>query len=247
MNVLILYAHPEPNSFNGALRDVAVRTLEAEGHTVVVEDLHAQGFEARIGRHDFAQVEDATVFNVQREQRAAHDRGGAYAPDLKAEMARLDACDLLIWQCPIYWFGVPAVLKGWVDRVLAYGYAYGGARWFENGAFRGKKAMISMTTGAPKAAFSEGGRYGDISAFLWPFHMGVFRFCGFDVLPPFVAHGVGRPDPAAREAMLEEWAARLRAVPTTAPLKFNDAADFDATGALKPGIVSRAPGKPNHL
>jgi hypothetical protein len=83
------------------------------------------------------------------------------------------ACDLMIWQFPLWWFGVPAILKGWVDRVFAMGRTYGGERFYENGVFKGKRALLSVTTGGPEAVYQKGGWNGDIQAILRPIQRGM--------------------------------------------------------------------------
>jgi len=236
MQVLIVFAHPEPQSFNGAMKDAAVETLTAAGHQVVVSDLYAMDFAAGTTRGDFTTVADAGYLKYQAEERHAVEHDG-FAEDLKAEMAKLDAADVLIFQYPIYWFAMPALLKGWVDRVFAMGWAYGGGRWFDNGVFRGKRAMVAMTTGAGPAAFGPDGRNGDMEMLLWPVHNGIFRFCGFDVLPPFIAYGVARADDTGRARILDDWRDHLRRLDDLPPLAFNSLDDFDADGRLKPGVA----------
>jgi NAD(P)H dehydrogenase (quinone) len=238
VNVLIVYAHPEPGSFNGAMLTVAVETLEAAGHQVVVSDLYAMGFQAATTRADFTTTAEAEFFNYQVEERHAVEHDG-FAPDIKAEMAKLEAADLLIFQFPIYWFSVPAILKGWVDRVFAMGWAYGGGRYFDQGAFRGKRAMVAMTTGGPAEVFMPDGRFGAMEVVLWPIQHGIFRFCGFDVVEPFVAYAAARVDDEARAAMLEAWRRRLAAIETAPCLAFHDSEDYDDTGRLKPGIAPK--------
>ena len=242
MNVFIVYAHQEPSSFNSRARQTAVETLEARGHSVTVSDLYADRFEPRLMRHDFSEVADPQGFNAQKEQAHAH-KTASFAPDIAREMARIDACDLMIWQFPIYWFSAPAILKGWIDRVLAYRYAYGG-RWFENGAFKGKRALIAMTTGAPAGGFAEDGRYGHIDMILWPLQWGTLRFCGFDVLRPQLFHGVGAPDEAARDAMLAGWRSRLGAIESETPLDMPRIAEFGPDGRLLPDHTYRHPRPP---
>lgn len=248
MNILIVYAHPEPaGSFNATMRDAAVRALEAAGHTVVVSDLYRAGFAATLDRHDFLEAAEPARFDAPKEQSHAF-RSGTFAPQVKAEMDKLDACDLMVWQFPIYWFSVPAVLKGWIDRVFAYRYAYGGARWYEKGAFAGKKAMIAMTTGAPRSSFVDGSRNGDMNMMLWPLLWGTLRFVGFDVLPPFVAYGVATPGAegdARRAKVVEDYTALLANIEAVKPLTMNLTTDFAADGSLIPGHVSRHPGPPD--
>jgi len=235
VKVLIVYAHPEPKSFNGAMKDIAVGTLGGLGHEVVVSDLCAMGFEARYGRHNFSTVADAGYLKPQGEERHAQGAGG-FAADLRAEMDKLLWCDLLLFQYPMWWFHLPATLKGWVDRVFAKSFAYDDGQQFDRGKFRGKKAMLALTTGAYEESFLADGRNGDMDVLLWPIQNGIFAFCGFSVLEPFVANAVPRVDDASRAAMLESWRVRLLGLERDEPLRFHGLGDYDARGRLKPGV-----------
>lgn len=232
MQVLVVHAHPEPTSFNRALTDTAVDTLTGAGHAVTVSDLYAEGFEPVLARHDFTTVRDPAVFRVQAEQQHAHDHGG-FAPDLAREMDRLVRADLLILQFPLWWFGMPAILKGWIDRVFAFGFAYGGPRWYDQGPFRGKRAMVSVTTGGPAHFFSPTGISGHIDALLYPIQHGCLFFTGMAVLPPFVSWGPGRASAEQRAADLAAWRERLLAVEHTEPIPFPRLADYDERFQLR--------------
>ncbi len=217
MKVLIVHAHPEPASFNGAMTRLAVETLTAQGHQVVVSDLYAMRFHAASDRSNFTTVADPAYFRPQVEETHAIGHDGL-APDIATEVARLEACDLLVFQFPIWWFGLPAILKGWVDRVFVMGRIYGGGRVYDTGRFRGRRAMLSLTTGAPEDAWIDGGRHGDIHGVLRPIHRGVFQYLGFDVLAPQVSCSVSRVGDAERRAMLEAWGRRLEGVFAEAPM-----------------------------
>ncbi|MCC6552716.1 MAG: NAD(P)H-dependent oxidoreductase [Polyangiaceae bacterium] len=232
MRVLIVHAHPEPLSFNGAMTRRAVETLEAEGHAVTVSDLYAMGFEPVVTRADFLERKREDYFHVQTEQRHAHE-GGGFAPDLAAEMEKLAAADALIFQFPLWWFGLPAILKGWVDRVLAVGFAYGGGRGYSNGAFRGKRAMCAVTTGGGPAMFSPEGLAGDVMQLLYPVHHGMFYFVGMDALPPFIAYGAARVTPEQRAAYLDAYADRLRALFTAEPIRYPPLEAYDERLVLR--------------
>jgi len=208
MQVLAVYAHAEPTSFTGALKDVAVRTLRAAGHGVEVSDLYAEGFNPVAGRHDFTTVADPDRFHYQTEQGHAHATGG-FAPDLVREQHRFLKADLLIVLFPIWWGGMPAILKGWFDRVLAYGFAYADGRRFDTGYFHGKRGILCLVSGGTQARFSVGGVYGDISQVLWPVQRCMIEYLGIEALEPFVAYGAPRIDHAAREAYLRAWEMRL--------------------------------------
>jgi len=217
MNVLIVHAHPEPASFNGAMTRIARDVLTAQGHQVTVSDLYAMGFHAASDRSNFATVADAGYFKPQAEEALASEHGG-FAPDLAAEIDKLEACDLLIFQFPIWWFGLPAILKGWVDRVFVMGRIYGGGRVYDTGRFRGRRAMLSLTTGAPEDAWITGGRHGDMNGVLRPIHRGIFQFVGFDVLSPQVSCAVARVGDNERAAMLDDWRRRVAGLFQEAPM-----------------------------
>ncbi|MGB8260830.1 MAG: NAD(P)H-dependent oxidoreductase [Terracidiphilus sp.] len=218
MNVLIVFAHPERKSFNGALFDTAVDTLQAAGHTVVTSDLYAMHFDPSSSRANFTACKDPDYFKPQVEELHATGTGG-FSPELEAEIRKLEAADLVIFQFPLWWFGLPAILKGWVDRVFAMGRAYGGGRVYESGVFRGKRALLSLTTGGPEAAYMPGGFNGDLRGILRPIHRGVFEFCGFSVLAPAVFYGPVRAEEAERAKWLAAWAARLRQIEQESPIE----------------------------
>ena len=186
MNILIVYAHPEPGSFNGAMKDLAVETLVAAGHDVVVSDLYAMDFNPVAGRGDImGEPKDPDFFSLAAEQTAAVETGRT-APDIVAEMEKLKRADFVILQFPVWWFGMPAMLKGWADRVFARGFAYLPGRKYDTGMFKGKLAMVAATTGTSADTYAPDGIDGDILTVLWPVHNGLLRYSGFDVLPPFV-------------------------------------------------------------
>ncbi|MGI4823029.1 MAG: NAD(P)H-dependent oxidoreductase [Janthinobacterium lividum] len=220
MNILLVFAHPEPQSFNGALLRTAITTLEAAGHYVQVSDLYAQSFEPVSDRHNFTTVYDAAYFKQQKEELYASTHQG-FAAEVEAELQKLAWCDVMIWQFPLWWFGVPAVLKGWVDRVFAMGRAYGAGQFYENGVFRGKRALLSLTTGSgsPAEAYQPGGLQGDLLGILRPIHRGMLQFTGFTVLAPHVVYGPARLTDEERVAALATWAARLPGLATEAPLE----------------------------
>ena len=217
MYALIVYAHPEPRSFNRALCDVAAATLQSGGYEVSVSDLYAMNFKPTVGRGDFLTVNDPERLNVSLEQRHAAKNSGL-APDIASELAKLQAADLLILQFPLWWFGMPAILKGWIDRVFVSGVVYGRSALFETGRFRGKRAMVAVTTGAPGAAFGPRSLYGEMLDILMPLHRGVLGFTGMTVLPPFVCTDVPYAGDAARVAMLAAYRQRLLGLERDAPL-----------------------------
>lgn len=209
MKVLIVYAHPEPASFNAAMCARAREALTQAGHEVVISDLYGERFNPVAGRHDFLSVADRQVFHYQTEQAhaARHD---TYAPDIAREQARVADADLLILQFPLWWGGVPAILKGWGERVFSYGFGYADGLRFQTGVFRGRRAMVSMTSGGTTARFGEGAVYGELERqVLWQIqHLGL-EYMGYELEPPFVAYAAPRTDDAGRAAYLDELERRV--------------------------------------
>ena len=235
MNVLIVYAHEEPKSFNGAMRDTAVRVLEELGHKVEVSDLYAMQFNPVGGKHDFTALTDPDYFKYGVEQTKASE-AKTFAADVATEQEKLLRADFLIFQFPLWWFGLPAILKGWVDRVFAAGLTYGGGRWYSNGIFKGKRAMLSLTTGGGPTIYSPRGLNGEMDTLLFPIQHGMFYFLGFDVLPPFVAWSVARSSQDQRGEYLRAYAERLREWQTSKTIAFPLLEEYDETFQRKEGI-----------
>jgi len=224
MKVLLVFAHPEPRSFCGAMRDTAMEVLSATGHELRRSDLYSMGFDPVGDRKDFLTVADPQFFKYQKEQLVASDRGG-FAPGLAAEMAKLSWCDLVVFLFPLWWFSVPAIMKGWFDRVLAMGFAYGGGRWFETGPLRGRRALLAMTTGAWRERYTEGAIFGGIERVLYPLHVGILNLVGLDVLEPFIAWAPSRIGEEQRRVILADWRRRLAGIEHEAPLPMHTIAD----------------------
>lgn len=211
MKILIVYAHPEPKSMNGAMFNTAVATLQAEGHAVKTSDLYGMAFNPVSDRSNFTSVLNADFYKQQLEEQHA-SRVQGFAADIVAEQEKLAWCDLMIWQFPLWWFGIPAILKGWVDRVFAMGTAYGNGQIYETGVYTGKKAMLSLTIGGQKDDYLKTGSHGDMDNMLKPLHRGILQFTGFSVLEPQIVYGPARQTAAERAGALEEWVARLKQI-----------------------------------
>jgi len=232
MRVLIVHAHPEPQSFNGAMTAVAAAALENAGHPVVVSDLYRMRFDPVSDRRNFTSVANPARLKLQDEEAHASAHDG-FAPDLQAEMDKVAWCDALVLQFPLWWLGPPAILKGWIDRVFALGRAYGGGHYFSKGRFAGKRAMCSITIGGSRDAYSERGAYGPVEAMLFPIQHGVLAFTGFDVVEPFVVHAPSRLAPPERSAILDDYGRRVVGLEDAGAKRPTDMSAFDGL-VLKP-------------
>jgi NAD(P)H dehydrogenase (quinone) len=208
MHALIVYANPEPTSFTAALKDTAVDALRGAGHSVEVSDLYAEGFNPVAGRHDFVAACDPNRFHYQTEQGHAHATHG-FVPEIAREQQRFLKADLVIWVYPIWWGGVPAILKGWFDRVLAYGFAYSDGRRYATGFFPEKRGILCLTTGGTQQRFSPTDVYGSIEQVLWPVQRLMLEYLAIQALEPFVAYATPRVDQQTREGYLQAWRARV--------------------------------------
>lgn len=236
MKFLIVLAHHERESFNGALFQTAVAYLREQGHEVRTSDLYAMGFDPVSDRRNFKTVADSTYLKQQTEERHATAQNG-FSDDILAEQEKLMWADGLILQFPLWWFSMPAILKGWVDRVFAQGTIYGGGKWYENGVFKGKRAMLSLTTGGPETMYASDGLNGDMDMLMYPINHGILRFTGYEVLPQFVAWAPAHLDDVARNGYLEQFKERLASFMETPAIEYPRLEEYDMTTFSKKKLM----------
>jgi NAD(P)H dehydrogenase (quinone) len=242
VKVLFVYAHHEPKSLTAALLARGRAELEALGHEVRVSDLHAKGFDPVAKAGDFLDRRFPEHLQYDREQKHASAMQ-AYSEDIREEIDDLLWCDGLVLQFPLWWWSVPAILKGWLDRVLVNGIAYGKGMRLDTGGLKGRRAMLAMTTGCYPEMVAERGLLGALEVSLWHLHSGTLAYTGFEVLEPFVAWSAHYNDRAVLEDYLDAYAGRMRNFWTDTPMFFHPQADFGADWRLRPGIDPRAVGQ----
>ena len=226
MNVLIVHAHNEPRSFNSALKDCAVEQLSAAGHEVQVSDLHAMDWNPVASAADFGSRANPDYLVYALEQRHNYE-AGTLAPDIAAEIAKVQWCDLLILNFPLYWFSTPAILKGWIDRVMISGVFYGGKRIYDRGGMCGKRALVTLTLGGREHMFGPEAIHGEIETLLRPLLQGSLAYCSFEVLPPFIGYHVPYVSAEVRGQILADYRQHLGALDSQEPLRFPSLADYD--------------------
>jgi NAD(P)H dehydrogenase (quinone) len=210
-HALIVYAHPEPKSFNAALRDAAADTLRSRGWEVEVSDLYAMHFDPVFKAGDFLDRQDTEILKPSPE--ALHAlQTGTFAPDIAAEIEKVRRAGLIIFQFPIYFTSVPAILKGWIDRVFKFGFAFDYGHMYGNGLLAGKQAMLVVTTGANPELYSADGPHGDIHELFRPITHCTFEFTGMTVLPTHLIFSAGQLDQEAGAAEIERYRRVLEAV-----------------------------------
>jgi len=139
MKVLIVYAHPNPESFNHAVLDEFTKGLKDGGHSVETVDLYKIGFDLRIKSEDLAQF-----------------RGGKMPDDVLEQQEKVKEADALVFISSIIWGSLPAMLKGWMDRVFSAGFSHRAPKKGEigpQGLLTHKKALIINTTMLPEPMY----------------------------------------------------------------------------------------------
>ncbi|AZD80087.1 Putative NADPH-quinone reductase [Pseudomonas chlororaphis subsp. aurantiaca] len=191
--------------------------------------------------------QDAHRFDAMREQRH-HWNQQSLPAEIERHIDLLLQADALIVQFPFWWFGAPAILKGWMDRVFVYGGLYQSQHRHEHGVMRGKKALVVSTAGASEQACAPDGRDGDMRLLLWPI-LHSLHYVGFDVLEPYLIHGVrGGLAPEAerkQQKYLEQrtldYQARLTRWAQWPSIPFNQEQDFIDGQSLRPGAPTYSP------
>ena len=250
MNIFIVYAHPDPRSLNGSLLAFTVERLQRAGHTVEVSDLYAMGWKAALDADDFGGRDPEARVDLIGDSNAAY-HAGRLTEDVRREQAKLRRADAVVLQFPLWWYAMPAILKGWVDRVYANGFAYGVGehsehKWgdrFGEGVMAGKRAMLVVTAGGWESHYGPRGIGGPIDDLLWPIHHGILHYPGFDVLPPAVVYKTSRLDAARYAAFTAQLGGRLDQLFTDAPIAFRtqNGGDYSIPALeLEPAI---APGR----
>lgn len=244
MKTLWVYAHPEPRSLNGALKDEGIRTLHEHGHEYRLSDLYAMGWNPVVGSSDYGHDPRERLYILPESQRA-HE-SGTLSADIRAEQDKLTWADTLILQFPMWWFGPPAILKGWIDRLFVQGFAQGvvdpqtgRTLRYGNGGLAGKRAMLVVTVGGKEASTGPRGIHGDLGEILFPLQHGTLWYTGMSVVPPFVAHGSNQVSDAEYKDAVSELQRRLLSLPTTAPIPFRrqNGGDYDSNLVLRPELA----------
>ncbi|HRD66943.1 MAG TPA: NAD(P)H-dependent oxidoreductase [Candidatus Competibacter sp.] len=184
MNVLIVYAHPNPRSFNHAILETVDTTL------------HARGYATRI--HDLYQMQCRAV--LEGEDLLRNWRGDLPA-DTRREQDAVRWAQGLVFIYPIWWFGPPAILKGWIDRVFTRKFAFDFGPTGMKGLLSHEKALILNTLGGDEATYQRE-RWHEL--LVRPMAEGILSACGVRSVTHRAFYRVPAVSHAERQAMLEE-------------------------------------------
>ncbi|CDH45604.1 NAD(P)H-dependent oxidoreductase [Candidatus Contendibacter odensensis] len=185
MNVLIVFAHPNPHSFNQAILEVVDTTLREHGHATRIHDLYQMQFRAVMDSDDLAR-----------------NWCGDLPEDTLQEQIALRWAQGLVFIYPIWWFGPPAILKGWIDRVFTRKFAF---EFTATGGMRGlltqERALIINTLGGDEALYQRE-RWHEL--LVRPMTDGILGACGVRNVIHRAFYEVPTVTHIERQAMLDE-------------------------------------------
>jgi NAD(P)H dehydrogenase (quinone) len=222
----LVYAHPEPKSFSGAMMSTTRAALIDAGHQVTISDLYRDEFNPVASAADFALRRDPSYLSYALEQRHAI-ASDTCAPDIAREVERVLAADCLILIFPVFWFSMPAILKGWIDRVFLSGLFYGGRRFYGRGAMAGRRALIVASMGARPHMFGAREIHGELEPMFRHLTRGILGYVGYDVLEPFWAFHVSYVSDEERRVTLGRLRQHLARLDSLPILSVPDLADYD--------------------
>jgi len=243
---LIVFAHPDKRSFNGAWAESTERAAIAHGGDVLWSDLCAMDFDAVEAPRHYPGWQDQGHFDPLKVQEEAAD-ANRLPGDVQSEIDKIVRADRVVFHFPLWWFAPPAILKGWFDRVFVHGALHSVDRRFDSGLCKPKKALLCVTTGATQAESAFNGKEGDIEMLLWPTAY-TLHYLGFSVLKPETVHGVhgyyeGDEQTALQTRLtkvLENQNDLIQAFDARPQIGFNDDTDFDQNGRLRPDRQSHS-------
>lgn len=224
-----MLAHPHEESLNTHLERVGVAALRAQGWRVERSDLYAAGWNPVLV-----------------------SEGGS---DVQREQAKLRRADLLVVQFPLWWYGMPAILKGWFDRVFESGFAYdvmdpatGRARKYGDGGLTGRRALAVVTAGDRDGSLRERGISGGIEDVLWPLLHGTFWYTGMATLHPHLITEARTVSAERRRALDDALRRRLSNIQEEEAIDYlpMDEDHYDHSIALLPHIAPGQTGNAVH-
>lgn len=192
MNHLVVFAHPNPKSFGKGILDTVVKASEEKGAAVKVRDLYELGFDPILKPSDFVAFKEGKV-----------------PEDIATEQEIIRWADVITFIYPVWWTSLPAILKGYVDRVFSYGFAYEYIDGAPNGLLKGKKALLFSTTGTPDELYAANGMHASMKQTT---DQGIFNFSGMEEVSHTFFGAVPYVSEEVRSDYLQKAAAVVKGV-----------------------------------
>ncbi|WP_126652050.1 NAD(P)H-dependent oxidoreductase [Chryseobacterium aureum] len=162
MRHLIIYTHPNENSLNHTILSTVVETLQSRNEEIIVRDLYATGFDPVLSLEDMQ-----------------GQRMGKISDDVKTEQEYISWAEQITFIYPIWWTGLPAIMKGYIDRVFSYGFAYRYDQGIQKGLLKGKKTIIINTHGKSHDEYE---KMGMDKALTLTSDNGIFLYSGLEII-----------------------------------------------------------------
>lgn len=236
--ILWVSAHPDPQSLTAHLREAALDHLRAHGHQVTKSDLHAMRWNPVLTDDDLGPRTEGPL--AARQKAAA--LGGTLSADIRAEQSKLRDADTLVLQFPLWWYGMPAILKGWFDRVFTAGFAFwlkdpatGRVRKYGDGGLVGRRVLIVVAAGDRPESLGPRGMSGPLEDVLWPLLHGTAHYTGMAALLPHLVASSDRVDAGVFTEERRRLLDRLDHLDDEGPIPFRTLAsgDYDEVGQLR--------------
>ncbi len=245
----MIVAHPENNSFNSSIANAQKNVLIENGYKVRFSNLYKDNFNPLLTRKDFKGLETFDLVQFPKAQNDSHINNKVNDEVLN-EQKNLLWADILILQFPMWLYGMPAILKGWCEKVLSEGFAHKPSDniWFEKGKMSNKKLLLSITTNGKRESFSSRGRHGSMDIILWPI-LNSFWFSGFKILEPLIAYNVVKCSNLERQKFILKAETTVLNIKNRNLLEVHSLDDYNKDGTLKNNIKTKTSGqqKPDNL
>lgn len=250
-SVLWVHAHPDPTSLNHALFRSGTDRLRRVGRDVETSDLYAQKWNPVLTDADFG---DPVGETLSEQQKHATVTGGL-AADIRREQDALRSARYVVVQFPLWWYGMPAILKGWFDRVFTNGFAFGvhdehgHVLKYGDGGLAGRTLLIVVTAGDRESALGPRGISGSIDHVLWPLLHGTGFYTGMRVLQPHLIASANFLDEQGFDVEESRLHARLDHLDTEPAIEFRSlrSGDYDADHVLSPHLRTGDDGPDVHV
>ena len=188
MKHLVIFAHPYSKSFGKGIVDTIEKEVSNNESEIRIRDLYELGFDPILKGSDLLNLQSAN-----------------YADDIKVEQDHIKWADVITFVYPVWWAGLPAMLKGYADRVLANGFAFTYGANGPVGLLKGKKSILFSTTGFPSDVYAQIGMHKSMQQTT---DEAIFEFCGIEV----VKHVFFGAVPSSTEEELKQYLSEVSEV-----------------------------------
>lgn len=191
MRHLIIYAHPNKDSLNGQFKNTVINRLKTQKHDIIVRDLYQMNFNPVLSLSDITE-----------------QISGESDTDILQEQEFISWAEVITFIHPIWWTGLPAIMKGYIDRVFTYGFAYRYDKGIQKGLFKGKQAVIINTQGKSHQEYHTIGM--DLALKLTS-ETGIYTYCGLNIKKHFFFDQADK----ATAKNVDYWKQQIEATYTT--------------------------------